>query len=167
MRGLFRDVDEVIDVAEDALPATTRTVNAARPVFQQLAPALQDLLPAVQYLGLFPNEAVTFFAGVAAAVNYQDFGASGQSDLTNFFRVIIPFTPEGLVGVSERFGTNRHNSYIKPKWLNDLPTGLESLDCGHTGNISPAGTQAPPCKVQAPVPFRGRNDAYTQIRRAP
>ena len=41
LRGLFRDVDDVIDVAERALPATTRTVNAARPVFQELARALR------------------------------------------------------------------------------------------------------------------------------
>lgn len=165
LRGLFRDVDDVIDVAERALPATTRTVNAARPVFQELAPALSNLLPVVEYLGLFPNEAVTFFAGVSAALNYKDFGSDGTP--RNFFRVIIPLSPEGLVGASQRFGTNRPNPYIKPRWLDDLPTGLESIDCGHQGNISPAGTEAPPCKVQKPFPFRGRNDAYTQIRRAP
>ena len=165
LRGLFRDVDDVIDVAERALPATTRTVNAALPVFQELAPALRELLPVVDYLGLYPNEAVTFFAGVSAALNYKDLGTDGTP--RNFFRVIIPFSPEGLVGVSQRFGTNRPNPYIKPRWLDDLPTGLESIDCGHTGNMAPAGTEAPPCKVQKPVPFRGRNDAYTQIRRDP
>jgi phospholipid/cholesterol/gamma-HCH transport system substrate-binding protein len=165
LRGLFRDVDDVIDVAEDALPATTRTVNAARPVFQQLAPALRDLLPVVDYLGLFPNEAVTFFAGIAAALNDTEQGSDGKP--IHYFRVVIPFSPEGLVGVRERFGTNRHNPYIKPRWLDDLPTGLEAIDCENVGNTSPSGTQAPPCKVQSPVPFRGRATAYPQLRRDP
>jgi phospholipid/cholesterol/gamma-HCH transport system substrate-binding protein len=165
VRRLFRDVDDVIDVAEQALPATTRTVKAAQPVFQQLAPALRDLLPVVEYVGLYPNEAVTFFAGVSAALNYTERGSDGLP--RHFFRTIIPLSPEGVVGAEERFGTNRHNPYVKPGWLNDLATGLEAIDCENTGNASPEGTQAPPCKVQAPTPFRGRSTAYPQLRRAP
>ena len=165
LRGLFRDVDEVIDVSERALPATTRTVRAALPVFQQLAPALRDLLPVVEYLSLFPNETVTFFAGVASAFNYTEQDASGTP--RHFFRSIIPLSPEGLVGAEERFGTNRHNPYIKPRWLDDLATGLEAIDCENVNNLSPEGTAAPPCKVQPPLPFRGRATAYPQIRRAP
>ena len=165
VRGLFRDVDDVIDIAERALPATTRTVNAAVPVFQELAPALRDLLPVVDYLGLYPKEAVTFFAGVASAFGYTDVAADGKRK--HYFRSVIPFSPEGLVGASERLGTNRHNPYIKPGWLDDFATGLESIDCENVNNTSLPDTQAPPCKVQPPVPFRGRSTAYPQLRRAP
>jgi hypothetical protein len=70
------------------------------------------------------------------------------------------------VGATERFGTNRHNPYIKPRWLDDLATGLEAIDCENVGNNSPSGTAAPPCKVQPPVPFQGRATAYPQLRRA-
>ena len=102
------------------------------------APALRDLLPVVDYLGLFPNEAVTFFAGRRRGVQLHGPGRTTTRCGTSSAS-IIPFSPEGLVGASERFGTNRHNPYIKPRWLDDLPTGLESIDCRHTGNISPAG----------------------------
>ena len=165
VRGLFRDVDDVITVAKRALPATTRTVEAARPVFQQLAPALRDLVPVVDFLGLYPREAVTFFAGVASAFNYTDVGADGQR--RHFFRSVIPFGPEGLVGESERFGTNRHNPYPRPRWLDGIATGLEAIDCENVGNASPTGVMAPPCKLQPPIEFRGRATAYPQVRRDP
>ena len=53
------------------------------------------------------------------------------------------------MGASERFGTNRHNPYIKPRWLDDLATGLESIDCENVDNISPAGH--PGAALQGPV----------------
>jgi phospholipid/cholesterol/gamma-HCH transport system substrate-binding protein len=165
LRALFRDVDDVIDVSRRALPATTRTVNAARPVFRELASGLRDLLPVVDFLGLYKHEVVNLFAGAAAAFQYTDQSADGRR--RHFFRSLIPFSPEGFVGAEERFGTNRHNPYLKPRWLDDLATGLEAIDCGNVGHDSPPGTQAPPCKLQAPTAFRGRRTAYPQIRRDP
>jgi phospholipid/cholesterol/gamma-HCH transport system substrate-binding protein len=166
LRGLFRDVDEVIDVSKRALPATTRTVNAARPVFGELAKALRDLLPVVDFLGLYETEVVQLFAGAAAGFQYTDVTDDGSR--RHFFRALIPFGPEGLVGAQQRFGTNRHNPYPNPRWLDDLATGLESIDCENTGNTSPAGTEAPePCKVQPPFRLRGRATAYPQIKRDP
>jgi virulence factor Mce-like protein len=166
LRGLFRDVDEVIDVSRRALPATTRTVNAARPVFQELAKGLRDLLPVVDYLGLYKQEVVTFFAGTAAGFQYTDRSPDGVR--RHLFRSLIPFNFEGFVLASERFGTNRHNPYIKPRWLDDLATGLESIDCRNVGNPSPPqSSPAPPCKLQRPLEFRGRATAFPQVRRDP
>jgi phospholipid/cholesterol/gamma-HCH transport system substrate-binding protein len=165
VRALFRDLSDVIDVSERALPATTRTVKASLPLFQQLHPALRDLLPVVDYLGLFPHEANTFFAGLSSAFNYSEVGADGVS--RRYFRSVIPFSPEGLVGHSTRLGTNRPNPYIKPRWLDDLATGLEALDCRHIGNTKIPGVNAPECKLQDPIEFRGRATLYPQIKRDP
>lgn len=165
LRGLFRDVDRVTRVSRRALPATTRVVNAARPLFQALAPALRELLPVVDFAGLYKQEVATGFANVASSMQAVERGDDGQ--IRHYLRVLVPLNHEALVARTERFGTNRHNAYPAPRWLDDLANGLESIDCSHTGNDSPAGSEAPPCKVQPPLSFRGRSTAYPQVRRDP
>jgi virulence factor Mce-like protein len=165
LRGLFRDVDDVIRISKRALPRTTATVEAAIPVFQQLAPALRDLVPVLDYAGLFKADTAALIAGLASAFNYVDRSADGT--MRHLFRSLIPFGPEGFVFESRRFGTNRHNAYFKPRWLDKLAEGLESGDCRHVGNRSFPGTMAPPCKLQSPLEFRGRATQYPQIRRDP
>ena len=165
LRGLFRDVDDVITISRRALPRTTATVKASRPVFRELRSALRDLLPVVDYAGMFNPDTAALFAGFASAFNYTDVSADGQR--RHFFRSLIPFGPEGFVIADERQGTNRHNPYFRPRWLDKLPTGLESIDCRNTGNISQPGTAAPPCKLQSPLRFRGRATAFPQVRRDP
>ena len=165
VRKLFREIDDVIRVSRRALPATTDTVRAARPVFRELAPALRDLLPVVDRLTLYRYDTGALIAGLAAAFNYSEVSADGKR--RNFFRSLIPFGPEGFVINDVRFGTNRHNPYFNPRWLDKLPEGLESIDCRHAGNESVPGTDAPPCKVQKPLPFRGRATQFPQIRRDP
>ena len=64
---------------------------------------------------------------------------------------------------AQRYGSNRHNPYFNPGALNKLLTGLESIDCSNVNNSSPPGANAPPCKVQTPLPFQGRHDAYTHV----
>jgi phospholipid/cholesterol/gamma-HCH transport system substrate-binding protein len=165
LRRLFRDVGEVIRVARRALPATTRTVNVARPVFRELATGLRDVLPVADFLGLYRHEAVALFAGVASSFNYSDVSSDGKR--RKFFRSVIPAGPESLSHASERLGTNRPNPYLRPRWLDGLEDGLEAIDCRHTGNVAVPGTPAPPCKLQPPYTFRGRTTVYPQIRRDP
>ena len=80
-------------------------------------------------------------------------------------RTVIPFTPEGLATSTSRFGTNRHNPYFAPRALDQLASGLSAIDCRNTGNISPPGTQAPPCKLQPPINFRSRRTQFPQVKR--
>ena len=165
LRRLFREVNVVIDVAKGALPATTRTVNAARPVFQQLHSALRDLLPVVDLAGLYKHETVSAFENAAAAFEYTDLSADGKR--RHYFRSIIPYGPESLTVASRRPGTNRHNPYPKPGWLNDIASGLEALDCRNTGNPSIPGTPAIPCKQQKPIRFRGLATLFPHVRKDP
>jgi virulence factor Mce-like protein len=166
LRGLFADVDRVIDVSSLALPAATATVRAAHPLFTLLEPVLQEAQPVVDYLGLYPAEVVTAFASLAAATEAEKPAAAGAGPL-HYLRALVPFTAEGLVVAKERFGSNRHHPYALPRALDKLAGGLESIDCSNEGNPSPPGQAAPPCKVAAPLEFRGRATRYPQIRRDP
>jgi virulence factor Mce-like protein len=162
LEGLFRDVDRVIAVSKTALPKTTEFVNAARPVFQVMVPTLEQAFPVVQYLSNYVPEVVQMGADLSAATNATATGANGAK--IHYLRALTPFTAEGLVINGKRYGTNRHNPYWNPGALNKLLDGLEAIDCSNTGNFSPPGTNAPPCKVQKPLPFQGRNDAYTHVQ---
>jgi phospholipid/cholesterol/gamma-HCH transport system substrate-binding protein len=165
LRRLFREVDTVIDVSRRALPATTRTVNAARPVFQQLHAALRDLLPVVDLAGLYRTEVVTGLANFAATFQYTDVSSDGKR--RHFFRSVIPYGPESFTVADQRPGTNRHNPYPKPRWLDDILTGLEALDCRNVSNPSLPGASAPPCKQQRPIRFRGLETLYPHVRKDP
>ena len=165
LRGLFGDVDRVISVSEEALPATTATVEAAHPLFRLLVPVLQEAEPVVDYLGLYEREVIAALAGVASATQYAERPQGGGTPI-HILRALVPFTAEGLVAADERFGTNRHNPYFLPGALEKLDTQLETFDCRNTGNQSPPGAQAPPCVVAPNLEFQGRSTRFPQLRKA-
>jgi virulence factor Mce-like protein len=161
--GLFMDLDKVIDVSPTAVPAATDTVRAAQPLFRTLAFALRDLLPVVDYLGLYKQELVTQFANTSSS--NQDTEPTRGGVERHYLRTIPIFQPEGLMIAPERLASNRHNPYFNPRALDKLATGLESFNCSNLGNIGLPGIPAPACKVQQPLRFRGRATAFPQLRR--
>ena len=162
VRGLFADLRRVIDISPRAVPALTRVVRGSRPLMGSLRLALRDLIPVVDYLGLFKQELVTQTANVAASTQATELTRAGKR--RHYLRTVIPFTPEGLATATQRFGTNRHNPYFRPRVLDQLASGLPAIDCRNTGNPSPAGTQAPPCKLQPPYKFQNRATAFPQVK---
>jgi ABC-type transporter Mla subunit MlaD len=162
LEGLFRDVDRVIDVADTALPATTRFVDAARPVFRVLEPTLGELKPVVAFLEPRKREFTTMWANIAADNQGSQVGANGKR--LHYIRALVPITGEGLVAAGQRYGTNRHNPYFAPGGLADLKEGLKSFDCGNVGNPSPPLQLAPPCRLQPLQEFQGRRQAYPHVR---
>jgi ABC-type transporter Mla subunit MlaD len=165
LRGLFRDVDRVITVSEEALPATTRTVEAAHPLFRMLVPVLREAEPVVDYLGLYRREVITTLANIASATQGAERPQGGGAPI-RYLRALVPFTAEGLVAADERFGTNRHNPYFPPGALEKLGTQLETFDCRNEDNASVPGQAAPPCVVAPNVEFQGRSTRFPQLRRA-
>jgi hypothetical protein len=117
----------------------------------------------VDYLGLYRQELVTQLANVASSTQATELTRAGKR--RHYLRTAIPFTPEGLATSTSRFGTNRHNPYFAPRALDQLASGLQSIDCRNTGNVSPPGTQAPPCKLQPPTAFRNRKTEFPQVKR--
>jgi phospholipid/cholesterol/gamma-HCH transport system substrate-binding protein len=159
VRSLLADVDTLAGASRAGLPAATKVVNATRPVFQVLDPALRELVPIIQYLGVFKQDLITSFANLAAATQATQRSEPG-GDPVHYLRVIVPFTEEGLATQAKRLPSNRHNPYFAPEPLRKLPQGLESFDCANAGS----GTEAaPPCMVQTQVEFQGRRTAYPHV----
>jgi ABC-type transporter Mla subunit MlaD len=164
LRGLFGDVDRVIEVADEALPATAATVRAAHPLFRLLVPVLQEAAPVVDYLGLYKRDVINALAHVAAATQASE-RPQGGGPAIHYLRAIVPVTAEGLVAASERFGTNRHNPYFLPGALEKLGDQLETFDCRNVGNDSPPGAEAPPCVVAPNLEFQGRRTRFPQLKK--
>jgi hypothetical protein len=155
----------VITASEDALPATTATVEAAHPLFKLLVPVLQEAEPVVDYLSLYEREIVAATAGVAAATQATESQGAGTEPI-HYLRALVPFTAEGLVASEERFGTNRHNPYFLPGALEKLDSQLEAFDCRNVDNQSVPGANAPPCVVAPNLEFQGRATRFPQLRKA-
>ena len=165
LEALFGDLDRVVSLSRRALPALTRVVGELRPLVRILVPTLREALPTVRYLALFEHEIVAAFANLAAATQAAERPAAGADPL-HYLRVVVPFTAEGAVVQDRRYGTNRHNPYLRPMGMLKLATGLESFDCQNEGNPG-SGQPAPPCKVQEPLTFQGRTTAYPRVEPAP
>lgn len=164
LRRLFLDVDQVTTVSRRALPAATRTVDGALPLFRELDPTLAEAQPVVDFLGLYRSEVAAMLAGVAAAT--QGTEASGGGRELHYLRALVPITAEGFLVNDRRAGSNRHNPYPLPRWMDKLADGLEAIDCSNTGNGG-FSQPAPPCRVQQPLEFRGERRQYPQLRRDP
>ena len=163
LTGTFKELGPVFDAAAPALPALTRTVKAARPLLTQLELAGRELVPVVQYLNLYRQDAVTSIANLGAVTQATD--ALGQ----HYLRAVVPLTNELLSGQSRRFGTNRHNPYLAPSQIKDIETGaLPASDCGNVNNPTPIliGNGAPPCRVAPGFTFNGTKAYFPHVTRA-
>jgi hypothetical protein len=165
LEGLFRDLDRVVTLSRRALPALTAVVRHARPVVQVLVPTLRQALPVVRYVSAFKQEVVSAFAGLASSTQASERQSAGGPRL-HYIRALVPFTAEGLVVNGRRYGTNRHNPYLRPMGMLKLRGGLDSFDCQNVNNPG-SGQPTPPCRVQKPLLFQGRRTAYTRVLPAP
>ena len=163
--ALFGDVDRLVTVSREGVPATTRVVRAAHPLFKLLPPTLQEAQPVVDYLGLYREDVAAQLASFSSALNATA-PAQSTGEQLHYLRALVPFLPEGLQVASQRLGSSRHNPYARPGWLRGLAGGLESFSCTHTGNPGPPDVAAPPCVEQKQVTFQGRSTAFTQVRRS-
>lgn len=162
--ALFGDVDRLVTVSREGVPATTRVVRAAHPLFKLLPPTLQEAQPVVDYLGLYKDDITAQLASFSSALQASA-PAQSTGEPLHYLRALVPFLPEGLLVASQRLGSNRHNAYARPGWMRGLAGGLESFSCTHTGNPGPPDAAAPPCKEQKQITFQGRSTAFTQVRR--
>jgi phospholipid/cholesterol/gamma-HCH transport system substrate-binding protein len=162
LRGTLRDLNPLLDAAPAGVPAFTDTLAAARPLVRQVRPALRDAVPSVQWLTLNKREIAAWVAKLGSVLE-SSAGSGGK----HILRVVIPLSLEGFaIYGGNPLGTNRHNPYAKPGYLDDLGHPyLKAFDCENVSG--PDLGFAPPCVPQGPFSFNGFLGDFPQVRRAP
>jgi ABC-type transporter Mla subunit MlaD len=159
--NLLHQAPGLLNDASIALPSITRFSGAFGPAVDVILPAAQEIIPVVNYMGLYSKEltaALTHFGqineNIAPAATTQPVGTA-PAGMAHFPRVLPPLNNEDFFGQAIREPTNRHNAYISPGELNNLATGLQSSDCSNTGDAAtvPVPAVAIKCVTQPAYPW--------------
>jgi phospholipid/cholesterol/gamma-HCH transport system substrate-binding protein len=147
LKRLFVELPALIQASKTGFPAAQKTLEDARPLVAQIDPAAQQLVPLLDFLGLYKPELTTFFANVVAATQSKTPGTA-----LHYLRTTNPLNPENLAVYPRRIGTNRPNAYAKPRAYDKLPTGVEVFEDRHCNRAVPGiGNQALPIVSQLPI----------------
>ena len=90
-----------------------------RPLLGQVDPALRQLNPILDYLGLYKRELTAFFANTVAATQATTVSDKGP---LHYLRTTNPLNPENLAVYPTRLPTNRPNPYTLPGHFDQLRT---------------------------------------------
>jgi phospholipid/cholesterol/gamma-HCH transport system substrate-binding protein len=146
LEALFRELGPLIDASARGFPAAERVLDDARPLLAQLDPAMRQLIPILDFIGLYRRELTAFFANTVAATQARDANV-------HYLRTTNPLNPENLAAYPRRLGTNRPNPYSQPGIFTRLRDGLpvfENRHCNRGGQ--PTVTNTPPA-VPLPIPL--------------
>jgi virulence factor Mce-like protein len=148
LEALFRELGPLITASRTGFPAAERVVEDARPLIAQLDPAMRQLTPLLDFVGLYKRELTAFFANTASGTQARD--SSG----VHYLRTTNPLNPENLAVYPRRIGSNRPNPYAKPGNFNQLRRGLPVFENRHCSSGVPTITNVPaPSPVPLPVPI--------------
>ncbi len=162
--ALFHEIDPLLSAAGVGLPAATQIADAVPPLAGALDAAGRQLVPVVQFLGLYPNDAVAALANLGSALEATTPLPGGGSQ--HYLRAQLPLNNEIPLGATQRLGSNRHNPYPVPGTFN-LANGIAAFDCLNTGNpttIPVLGTGTPACNAQRPLSFQGLTQSFPQVQ---
>src|SRR5215213_5968259 len=155
LKRLFIQLNPLFDAAKTGFPAAQQVLKDARPLLAQIDPAAQQLVPLLDFVGLYKNELNAFFANTVAATQ-----ARSTSTRVHYLRTTNPFNPENLAVYPRRIGSNRPNAYMQPNGMDKLKSGLEVFEDRHcnravpvaTNGATPALTPVPTPSLPVPVP---------------
>ena len=68
LKSLLEELQPLIDASRTGFPAAEKTLEDARPLIGQLGPATQQLIPPIQFLGLYKRELWGMSAEVREAI---------------------------------------------------------------------------------------------------
>jgi phospholipid/cholesterol/gamma-HCH transport system substrate-binding protein len=145
LEALFRELGPLIDASRTGFPAAEKVLRDARPLIAQLDPAMRQLTPILDFIGLYKPELTTFFANTPAATQAKD--TTG----VHYLRTTNPLNPENLAVYPRRIGTNRPNAYAKPGNFSQLAQGMPVFESRHCGSGVPSVTSVPALPLPPPV----------------
>lgn len=134
-KGFFEGLAPVIANATTGFPALRKIFrDEFPPLLRATQPFLRNLNPLVAGLGLYKNEATSFFANIAAATNATTpvFNANGEK--THYLRVMGPLTPESVSTYPSRLASSRTSAFSPPLWAKDLASGLPGFSTRQCGS---------------------------------
>jgi ABC-type transporter Mla subunit MlaD len=147
LKALFTQLPLLFDASVAGFPAAERVLDDARPLLAQIDPAMRQLIPILEFVGLYPRELNAFFANSAAATQARDPGSR-----LHYLRTTNPLNPENLAIYPTRIGSNRPNPYAFPNAFDKLPTGLDVFDDRQCSNPVPTVTNVVPPGLPVAVP---------------
>ena len=145
LEGLFLELGPLIDASVAGFPAAEQVLEDARPLIAQLDPAMRQLTPIFDFLGLYKRTITAFLANTPAATQAAD--SSGS----HYLRTTNPFNAENLAVYPRRIGTNRPNAYAKPNNFNQLAQGMPVFENRHCGGGVPNITNVPAVPLPPPL----------------
>ena len=156
LRVLFERLPSLFRASRSGFPAAEKVLDDVRPLLAQLDPAMDQLVPILDFIGLYRRELNAFFANVAAATQATD-----PRTRVHYLRTTNPLNPENLAVYPRRIGSNRTNAYRKPdQGFDQLGRGLSSFETRHCnravpglGNEPPPVGNVPSTPVPLPVPL--------------
>jgi phospholipid/cholesterol/gamma-HCH transport system substrate-binding protein len=113
VRGLFGELDGLEAASQRGLPALTRVVDMARPLTASFGPALDQLAPALGYLGAYRSDLISFIVNATAATQAKSI-PTGRSSPVHYLRAAVMVGPEGLAHYPRPLPTVRSNAYQPP-----------------------------------------------------
>jgi phospholipid/cholesterol/gamma-HCH transport system substrate-binding protein len=193
LEALFRELNVLIDASVKGFPAAEKVLEDARPLIAQLDPAMRQLGPMVDFIGLYKPELTAFLGNTVGATQAFD------TTRVHYLRTTNPLNAENLAVYPRRIGTNRPNAYTKPGHFRQLAQGLPVFENRHCGAGSPNITNVPalplppevgdlipaelldriityafagnpsnvpvgPCRLQGPYNFGGEITQYPHVR---
>jgi phospholipid/cholesterol/gamma-HCH transport system substrate-binding protein len=153
--SLLHAAPRLLHDALRALPAVTSFSQAFHPALDVLVPALKQLAPVIDFIGLYRREIVAAMANLAANLQARaPAQTTGWPDIpgsASYLRSLAAIGNESVFGQSVREPTTRSNAYFSPGELAFLSRGgLLAASCSNVGNVSQSklGFANVPCRVQ-------------------
>jgi phospholipid/cholesterol/gamma-HCH transport system substrate-binding protein len=141
LRSIVAATPSLARAGEGGLPALSRLLDAAPPLFSELDPFLRSLNPALRHIAAGRGELTGLIANLAAATQTAT-STPGSPSPVHFLRGMPVLNPAALGPLSRRPGVNRANAYPDPAGL-DLLSGYPSYETRHCGNPTPYITDEP------------------------
>jgi phospholipid/cholesterol/gamma-HCH transport system substrate-binding protein len=153
--ALLHAAPRLLHDAVVALPAITRFTDAFRPALGALLPAVHQIVPVIDFIGVYRKELVTAMANLSASLEAtapaHTNGWPDRPGSASYLRAISMVGNESLFGQSVREPTNRDNTNYAPGELTYLARGgLLAASCANVHNASQSALHFPnvPCRVQ-------------------